>query len=90
AVNEGEVVAQVELPIAGLMSDQSAEIVQAAIQQLEKAWEILGCDLVSPFMTMALMALPVIPDIRITNRGLFDVNTFQFIDTILGNSKNDL
>ena len=83
AVNEGEVIAQVELPIAGLMSDQPAEKVQEAIQQLEAAWKILGCDLVSPFMTMALMALPVIPDIRITNRGLFDVNTFQFIDTII-------
>jgi adenine deaminase len=83
AVNDGQILAQVFLPIAGLMSDQPAEEVQKAIQQLEKSWKNLGCNLVSPFMTMALLALPVIPDIRITNKGLFDVNTFQFIDTII-------
>jgi adenine deaminase len=83
AVNDGHILGQVVLPIAGLMSDQPAEEVQKAIQQLEKSWKNLGCDLISPFMTMALLALPVIPDIRITNKGLFDVNTFQFIDTII-------
>lgn len=83
AVSDGKVLGQVVLPIAGLMSDQSAAKVQIAIQQLEKSWKTLGCDLVSPFMTMALLALPVIPDIRITNKGLFDVNSFQFIDTII-------
>ncbi|MCL4462351.1 MAG: adenine deaminase [Firmicutes bacterium] len=79
AVSAGEVLALVKLPVAGLMSDRPVEEVAAAVSSLAKAWKILGCTLVSPFMTMALLSLPVIPDLRLTNRGLVDVAAFSFV-----------
>lgn len=82
AVADGKVLALVELPLAGLMSDQPVEAVAQAVAALAEAWKGLGCMLVSPFMTMALLSLPVIPALRLTNRGLVDVNTFSFVDLI--------
>ncbi|EEG78570.1 adenine deaminase [Dethiobacter alkaliphilus] len=84
AVSEGEVLALVELPVAGLMSDQPVEEVAQNVAALAKAWQNLGCTLVSPFMTMALLSLPVIPDLRITNRGLVDVTKFDFVNLFVG------
>jgi adenine deaminase len=78
AVNDGEMLALVELPIAGLMSDRPVEEVATAVAELSTAWRKLGSTLVSPFMTMALLSLPVIPDLRLTNRGLVDVTTSSF------------
>lgn len=77
AVSDGEVLALVELPVAGILSDKPVAEVAAAVARLEEAWRRLGCKLVSPFMTTALLSLPVIPELRLTNRGLIDVNTFQ-------------
>lgn len=79
-VENGEIIAQVPMPIAGLMSDSSAEEVVTQVRELEKAWKQLGCPLHAPFMTFSLIALPVIPEIRISNRGLVDVTTFSLID----------
>ena len=79
AVCDGTVLALVELPLAGLMSDRPVEEVAAAVADLAKAWQELGCKLVSPFMTMALLSLPVIPSLRLTNRGLVDVAKFDFV-----------
>lgn len=79
AVSAGKVLALVELPVAGLMSDRPVKEVAAAVSSLAKAWKILGCELVSPFMTMALLSLPVIPELRLTNRGLIDVAAFSFV-----------
>ena len=84
AVSEGVVLALVELPIAGLMSDQPVEEVAKNVDALAKAWKQLGCTLVAPFMTMALLSLPVIPALRITNRGLVDVTKFAFVDLFIG------
>jgi adenine deaminase len=78
AVADGEVLALVELPIAGLMSDRPVEEVAAAVAVLGEAWRKLGCTLVSPFMTLSLLSLPVIPELRLTNRGLVDVSAFSF------------
>lgn len=83
AVRDGEVLALVPLPIAGLMSEASAEIVNEQVQRLAEAWQQLGCDLVSPFMTMSILALPVIPELRITNRGLVDTMHFTPVDVIV-------
>ena len=80
-VNDGEVLAHVPLKIAGIMSDEPLDTVVAQVKQLEQAWKELGCPLHAPFMTFSLIALPVIPEIRITNRGLADVTTFELIDT---------
>ena len=81
-VEDGKVLAEVPLPVAGLMSDQRAEVVVEQVQKLEQAWKDLGCPIHAPFMTFSLIALPVIPDIRITNRGLVDVVKFDFIPVI--------
>jgi adenine deaminase len=80
AVADGEVLALVPLPIAGLMSDRPVEEVAALIEKLDAAWKEMGCVINAPYMTMALMALACLPEIRLTNRGLVDCRTFQFID----------
>lgn len=81
-VDGGEVIAEVPMPIAGLMSDAPAETVVEQVRDLVKGWEKLGCSIHAPFMTFSLIALPVIPSIRISNRGLVDVTNFQLIDVI--------
>lgn len=78
-VLDGEVIASVPMVIAGLMSDKPLGVVVQQVQALEQAWEKLGCMLNAPFMTFSLIALPVIPEIRITNRGLADVTEFKLI-----------
>ncbi len=82
AVANGKVLALVELPVAGLLSDEPVDIVQKKVELLEKAWKDLGCTLVSPFMTMALLGLPVIPELRLSNRGLVDAVGFAFVDVL--------
>ncbi|MGG4550721.1 adenine deaminase [Paenibacillus humicus] len=79
AVENGQVLASVPMVIAGLMSDQPLETVTREVKQLAAAWQQLGCPLNAPFMTFSLIALPVIPEIRISNRGLVDVTEFKLI-----------
>ena len=83
-VKDGEVLAILSLPIAGLMSDEPVENVQSGVERLAGAWKALGCRLASPFMTMALLSLPVIPELRITNRGLVDVTEFRHVPLVTG------
>ncbi len=83
AVRDGKVLALVPLPIAGLMSPQPVEVVNEQIEALAQAWQELGCDLDSPFMTMSILALPVIPELRITNRGLVDTVHFVPVELIV-------
>jgi adenine deaminase len=83
AVRHGEVLALVPLPIAGLMSQEPVEVVDGQVRGLARAWKELGCDLESPFMTMSILALPVIPELRITNRGLVDTVEFKLVDLIV-------
>jgi adenine deaminase len=83
AVRDGKVLALVPLPIAGLMSQEPVEVVNEQVQALARAWRELGCDLESPFMTMSILALPVIPELRITNRGLVDTVKFELVDLIV-------
>jgi adenine deaminase len=80
AVRDGQVSGLVPLPIAGLMSEQPVEIVNGEVQRLAEAWRDLGCELDSPFMTMSILALPVIPELRITNRGLVDTVNFTPVE----------
>jgi adenine deaminase len=79
AVENGEVLARVPLPIAGLMSDQPIERVRAQMDALSEVTHDLGCDLHAPFMALSFLALPVIPELKITDRGLVDVNKFDFV-----------
>ena len=77
----GKVVGSMPMPIAGLMSDQSGEWVRDRLTQLhETAWNQLGVAKdVEPIMTLTFMSLSVIPEVKLTDRGLFDYFKFSFI-----------
>lgn len=80
-VKGGEVIASIALPIAGLMSDMTGEELKEKLDALhEKAHVELGISRdVEPVMTLTFMSLPVIPEIKLTARGLFDYDSFKFI-----------
>lgn len=80
-VKNGEVIERMPMPIAGLMSDQSGEWVDEKLTAIhEKAFSELGiCGDVEPVMTLCFMSLAVIPEVKLTDMGLFDVTTFSFI-----------
>ena len=72
------------LPIAGLMSNEDGFDIAKKLLTLQKMASALGCKLEAPFMTMAFMSLLVIPSIKISDRGLFDGDNFEFMDVIKG------
>jgi adenine deaminase len=69
-----------KLPIAGLMSDEDIESVSKELNEINKIIETLGCTLESPFMTLSFVSLLVIPSLRLSDKGLFDVDEFSFVD----------
>ena len=77
AVQGDAVLAQLPLPVAGLMSDQPWERVREGMQSLLHAAYSLGCPLDNPYMAMAFLALPVIPQLKLTDLGLVDVVEFK-------------
>ncbi|MFT5196606.1 MAG: adenine deaminase [Candidatus Promineifilaceae bacterium] len=77
---EGKELALVELPIAGLMSAERAEIVAAKADKMVAAMAECGCTLNNAYMQHSLLALVVIPELRISDKGLVDVTTFEFVD----------
>lgn len=80
AVADGErVLARLALPIAGLISDQPLEAVQEAGEAVRRAAHALGCPLPDPAMTLSFLALPVIPALKITDKGLVDVERFTLV-----------
>jgi len=79
-VSSGNVIAELPLPIAGLMSDREVKEVSKSIERIEEAWRSLRCKMVSPLMTMSLLTLTPIPELRITDRGLFDSRKFRLVD----------
>jgi adenine deaminase len=79
-VQNEKVIESLPLPIAGLMSDKPIEEVSEKIQNLKDAAVKLGSNLSEPFMTMAFLSLPVIPKLKITDKGLVDVERFRLID----------
>jgi adenine deaminase len=78
-VEDGTVRARLPLPIAGLMSDGPLEEVRSGLNQVAEAAQKLGCTLESPFATLSFMALTPIPEIKITDQGLFDSVNFAFM-----------
>ena len=81
AIAEGEqVLARLPLPVAGLMSDQPVAAVAAAYDDLLSAAAELGSPLHDPFMAMSFMALEVIPKLKLTDKGLVDVEKFGFVE----------
>jgi adenine deaminase len=82
AVDKGEILAIVKLPIAGLISDEPIEKVSEDVKKLQEAWKTLGCNLIHPFMTMSLLSLSVLPELRVTNKGLIDTINFRKISLV--------
>ncbi len=78
-VTGGTVRAILPLPIAGLLSPEPAAEVCRQLEAVNDAAAALGCKLATPFGTLSFLALPVIPEMRITPRGLFDVRSGQFV-----------
>jgi adenine deaminase len=70
------------LPVAGLMSDGHAEEAAAAYARQTKAAKALGSPLHAPYMTLSFLALLVIPDLKLSDRGLFDGTNFEFVSVI--------
>lgn len=78
-----EVLARLPLPVAGLLSDRPAAEVAAATETLRQAAAALGCRLRQPFMALSFLALPVIPELKLTDRGLFDVSRFEHVPVLV-------
>ena len=83
AVDGGEVIGEVRLPIAGLMSDRSVAEVADEVRGLDRAYKELGCPLEYPFMMVSFLSLGVIPALRLTNRGLVDGREFTLVDPVV-------
>lgn len=81
-VRNGEVVGLVELRIAGLMSTEKADIVARKAETILEGFKMCGCELNNPNMQLSLLALVVIPELRISNKGLVDVTKFDFIPVL--------
>jgi adenine deaminase len=81
-VLDGKVLDTLELPIAGIMSDRPADYVSEKLEGMYAlATETLGVNRdLDPFMTLSFMALPVIPELKLTDMGLFDARNFEFVD----------
>jgi adenine deaminase len=82
-ISEGRELALVELPIAGLMSDERAEAVAAKAERMVKAMRDCGCALNNAYMQHSLLALAVIPELRISDIGIVDVRRFELVDLIV-------
>jgi len=75
----GKIQCSLALPIAGLLSEEPLEVVVSKIEELQKIAAALGCVLPSPFATLSFLALPVIPELRLTDKGLVDVVAFKLL-----------
>jgi len=76
---DGRITADLALPIAGLMSEKPFEEISHYLEHLRDAAKALGCTLPEPFLQVAFLALPVIPHLKMTDFGLFDVDKFDFV-----------
>ena len=79
-VNQGQILGEVTLEIAGLMSEKALTEVNDALENAKEQAKILGVsEGIDPFMTLSFMSLPVIPELRLTTRGIIDVVKQQYI-----------
>ncbi len=81
-VRRGEIIGEVNLPIAGLISNEPAELVARQAETVLAGFRACGCKLNNANMQMSLLALVVIPELRISDKGLVDVRRFQLIDVL--------
>jgi adenine deaminase len=75
----GRVVEELALPVAGLMSDQPLAFVHERLRSMERRLAGMGVTMAAPFMTLSFLALSVIPELKITDRGLVDVARFELV-----------
>ncbi len=85
-VQDKEVLDSLSLPFAGLLSPDPVEEVALELDGLHGTIKEMGCTLPAPFITHSFIALPVIPKLRLTDMGLFDVERFEMIDVVSGNA----
>ncbi len=78
-VRDGNVVAELALPIGGLMTSAPAGEIRTKLSKLKEAGRSIGCPLPEPFLQLAFLSLPVIPSLKLTDRGLVDVDRFEII-----------
>ncbi len=78
-VRGNDIIAKAPLEIAGLMSTQSIETLVKQLSEVKEAASTLGCVLEEPFMVLSFLALPVIPELKLTDMGLVDVNRFEIV-----------
>jgi adenine deaminase len=83
-VKDGKVIGSVALPIAGLMSTKQADIVAEEAASVLAGFKACGCSIVNPNMQLSLLALVVIPELRISDLGLVDVSKFEFVPVLEG------
>ena len=83
-VKNGRVIGQVELKIAGLMSEERADVVAKKAETILKGFKACGCQLNNPNMQLSLLALVVIPELRISDKGLVDVTKFKVVSLVEG------
>jgi len=82
-VKDSDVIEKLPLPIGGLMSERPLEEIAKAWKSMAEAAKSLGCILNQPFMALSFLALPVIPELKITDKGLVDVNLFKRVPLFL-------
>jgi adenine deaminase len=87
-VSDGKVIAELPLPIGGLMTDLTYEEACNQLSDLEDAARDLGSSMVHPFMILSFMALEVIPELKITDRGLVDVSAGKFVGLFTGREES--
>jgi adenine deaminase len=83
-VRKGQVIGQVELNIAGLLSSERVEKVAEKVATIITGFKTCGCTLNNPNMQLSLLALVVIPELRISDKGLVDVTRFEFLPVVQG------
>lgn len=82
-VRDHETLAEIPLPVAGLMSTDPLKTLVRDLHSLRRAVSRMGCGLSDPFMTLSFLALPVIPELKLTDKGLVDVNRFEIVPLFL-------
>ena len=82
-VDNGKVLSSLKLEIGGLMTERSYDEIKSELKNLHDSIKIVAPDIdFNPFLTLSFLSLPVIPSIKITDKGLFDVTNFKFIDIV--------
>jgi len=86
-IKDGKTAAHLPLPVAGLISQENADTVIDGLHGLHEAAKSLGCTLKEPFMTLSFLTLPVIPELKVTDKGLVDVKNMRTIRPFIDNPK---